>query len=143
MFSNLSLCFLTCYFVFYICICVCNLLFCFQNCDLFCTYRPPYERVLFLNKVRDAVENCKPEEYLFIGGDFNCTENDSIDRNHKEPHMESQRVLRQIIKEHDLYDIWRVLNKTQWQYTWTQVREYHVTMARLDRSSQVKSPLFI
>ncbi len=47
--------------------------------------------------------------------------------------MESQRVLRQIIKEHDLYDIWRVLNKTQRQYTWTQVREYHVTMARLDR----------
>ncbi len=50
------------------------------------------ERVLFLNKVRDAVENVKPEEYLFIGGDFNCTENDSIDRNHKEPHMESQRA---------------------------------------------------
>ncbi len=91
------------------------------------------ERVSFLNKVRDAVENCKPEEYLFIGGDFNCTENDNIDRNHKEPHMESQCVLRQIIKEHDLYDIWRVLNKIQRQYTWTQVREYHVTMVRLDR----------
>ncbi len=40
MFSGLLLCFLNCYFVFYICIW--NLLFCFQNCDLFCTYRPPY-----------------------------------------------------------------------------------------------------
>ncbi len=42
MFSELLLCFLNCYFVFYICICVCNLLFCFLNGDLFCTYRPPY-----------------------------------------------------------------------------------------------------
>ncbi len=40
------------------------------------------ERVLFLNKVKNVVENCKPAEYLFIRGDFNCTENDSIDRNH-------------------------------------------------------------
>ncbi len=78
MFSDLSLCFLTCYFVFefvivfsdyiyiidnvyllfynvffivvvfsdyffffLICICICNLLFCFQNRDLFCTSQPP------------------------------------------------------------------------------------------------------
>lgn len=59
----------------------------FENCIVvFINMYAPVlggERVFFLNKVRDAVENCKPEEYLFIGGDFNCTENDSIDRNQR------------------------------------------------------------
>lgn len=79
------------------------------------------ERVMFLNKVRHMVKSCKSEEFLFLGGDFNCTEDDKIDRNHKEPHMPSQCALKQILKEYELYDIWRVLNKTKRQYTWTQV----------------------
>lgn len=28
------------------------------------------ERVLFLNKAKDVIEKCKPEEYLFIGGEL-------------------------------------------------------------------------
>ncbi len=47
MFSELLLSFLIIYFFF--CICVCNLLFCFQNRDLFCTSRPLYYKQYFKN----------------------------------------------------------------------------------------------
>lgn len=91
------------------------------------------ERVVFLNKLSDILSNCKIEEFMFIGGDFNCTANDTLDRNHKEPHLASQYAIRKLIAEHDLCDVWRNLFKEQRQYTWAQVRENTISMARLDR----------
>ncbi len=58
---------------------------------------------------------------MFIGGDFNCTANDTMDRDHKEPHLASQDALRKLIAEHDLWDIWRTSYKEQRKYTWAYV----------------------
>ena len=41
-------------------------------------------RMNFLNVLSDVVHNC--DDYLFLGGDFNCTEDFKVDRNHLEPH---------------------------------------------------------
>lgn len=49
------------------------------------------ERVLFFKKVEAVLKGLNPQELLFIGGDFNCTANDKLDRNHIEPHAASLR----------------------------------------------------
>ncbi len=68
------------------------------------------ERVIFLNSIDTILQNCKTDEYVFLGGDFNCTENELLDRNHVEPHATSSRVLRKLIETHSLCDIWREFN---------------------------------
>lgn len=91
------------------------------------------ERVCFLKKLNDALSCFKQEEYMFMGGDFNCTVNDKVDRNPKEPHIASQHEILKLIAEQDLHDIWRILHKNERQYTWAQARENFITLARLDR----------
>lgn len=56
----------------------------------FCVYVPTsgVERMLFLNTLNLTLQNCDSEDFLFLGGDFNCTEQ-TIDRNHIEPHEPS------------------------------------------------------
>lgn len=76
---------------------------------------------------------CGPEEFLFLGGDFNCTENDRLDRNHIEPHAASKLVMKQLVETHILTDVWREMHDQNRQYTWVQSRENVISMARLDR----------
>lgn len=73
-----------------------------------CVYVPTsgVERMLFLNNLNLILQNCSSEEFLFLGGDFNCTEQ-NLDRNHIEPHEPSRKRLIQVIKTHELSDIWR------------------------------------
>jgi len=40
------------------------------------------ERVCFFNNLNGVLQNCNSDEYLFLCGDFNCTENYVLDRNH-------------------------------------------------------------
>ncbi len=47
------------------------------------------ERVIFLNRLNTVLQNCKTDEYVLLGGYFNCTENELVDRNHVEPHANS------------------------------------------------------
>lgn len=54
------------------------------------------ERVIFLNSINTLLQNCRTDDYVFLGGDFNCTENERLDRNHVEPHANSSRVLREL-----------------------------------------------
>ncbi len=65
-----------------------------------CIYAPttPVERIIFLDLLCNTLQCCSEEEYLFLGGDFNCTE-DMIDRNHIEPHLSSQKRLIQLIQK--------------------------------------------
>lgn len=60
-----------------------------------CVYAPtsPMQRLLFLGTLGSTLQNCNTEDYLFLGGDFNCTES-HIDRNHIEPHMASRACLK-------------------------------------------------
>lgn len=91
------------------------------------------ERIGFIKKLNNTIFILKQDEYMFMGGDFNCTANDKVDRNHKEPHIASQHEILKLISEFHLYDIWRILNKNERQYTWAQARENCITLARLDR----------
>lgn len=91
------------------------------------------ERIGFLNILSTTLQSCKTDEYVFLGGDFNCTENDMLDRNHVEPHAASSRVLRELIETHSLCDLWREFNGDVKQYTWFHTRENFLSMARLDR----------
>jgi len=61
------------------------------------------------------------EELLFLCGDFNCTENDKLDRNHLEPHIASQKALTQLTRAFDLCDVWRIVHHNHRQYTWAQI----------------------
>ncbi len=91
------------------------------------------ERVCFFKDVSAAIQNCSSDEYLFLGGDFNCTENDAMDRNHMEPHAASSHVIRELTETCGLCDIWRVLHSNARQYTWAHTRENCISLARLDR----------
>ncbi len=61
---------------------------------LICVYIPntAVDRMLFLNTLCKVLSECDPEDFLMLGGDFNCTEN-VLDRNHIEPHMQSRKRL--------------------------------------------------
>ena len=91
------------------------------------------ERKLFLQKINDVLNGCASEDFLFLGGDFNCTENAALDRNHAEPHPVSQHVLRQLVYSHGLVDVWRRTHADCRQYTWSHLRESRISSARLDR----------
>ena len=51
------------------------------------------ERLLFLDTLGEVISQCDSDEYLFLGGDFNCTEDSRLDSNHLEPHPVSLRRL--------------------------------------------------
>jgi len=43
-----------------------------------------------------------------MGGDFNCTLDFNMDRNHEETHHQSSSVLANIIKKFELNNIWKL-----------------------------------
>lgn len=90
------------------------------------------ERMEFLETLTNVLQDCDPEHYLILAGDFNCTVND-IDRNHLEPHTASRKSLIRLIEANDLVDVWRELNGNVRQYSWTHVKDNLLSMARLDR----------
>ena len=91
------------------------------------------DRVCFFKVLDTVLSKVQFDEFLFLGGDFNCTENYVLDRNHLEPHSTSQRALRQLLQAHDLCDVWRRLHDYKRQHTWTHCRGNLISMARLDR----------
>lgn len=75
---------------------------------------------------------CNNDDFLILGGDFNCTES-SMDRNHVEPHIQSRKRLFQLIKSNSIIDVWRNFHGTQRQYTWAHTHDNQISLARLDR----------
>ena len=49
------------------------------------------DRLWFLDTLGEVIIQCDNDEYLFLGGDFNCTEDYRLDRNNLEPHPASLR----------------------------------------------------
>lgn len=93
----------------------------------------PSERLLFLDTLHTVLHNCNSEEYVVVGGDFNFTENPSLDRNHPEPHAASKRSLITLKENFDLCDVWRFFHPNQRQYTWSHCKDKFLSLARLDR----------
>lgn len=91
------------------------------------------DRVLFLGIIGNTLKSLKTDDLLFLGGDFNCTQNDKLDRNHLEPHTASQRAVVQMIETYDLCDLWRSMHQSARQYTWAHSRGNSLSLARLDR----------
>ncbi len=86
----------------------------------------------FLDALCSVLQNVSNDDYLFLGGDFNCTVS-NCDRNHIEPHMPSRKRLIQIINKHELSDVWRFFHEDKKQYTWAHARDNVLSLARLDR----------
>lgn len=101
------------------------------------------DRMGFLDVLCDTVKVSSDDEYLFLCGDFNCTENPPLDRNHIEPHPASSRRLRQLAAAADLSDVWRFFNRHRRQYTWSHSKDNHLSLARLDRIYSFKHDLSI
>lgn len=73
----------------------------------------------FLDILNVAGKNCNENIYMFLEGDFTRTESPSLDRNHPEPHHASSSRLAQIVKSHQLCNVWRLFNSNRGQYTWS------------------------
>lgn len=86
------------------------------------------ERVCFLHDISAFLNTCNSDDFLFWTGDFKCTEDDCVDRNHAEPHAASERALKQVCRSHDLVDIWRRTHNNDRRYTWAHTRENIVSM---------------
>ena len=91
------------------------------------------DRVQFLNELSLVLNQCVPEDYLFLGGDFNCTANDKYDRNHTEPHARSRKAMLARMETHSLSDVWRKFHHNIRQCNWVHSRELVLSLARLDR----------
>ncbi len=104
------------------------------NFVFICVYVPnsTIERMCFLDALCSVLQNVSNDDYLFLGGDFNCTVS-NCDRNHIEPHMPSRKRLIQIINKHELSDVWRFFHEDKKQYTWAHARDNVLSLARLDR----------
>lgn len=90
------------------------------------------ERIEFFEILSDALSQCPHGNILVLGGDFNCTVNPDLDRNHDEPHPSSAESLRKLINDHNLVDLWREAFPGVKQYTWLKANSNHLSGARLD-----------
>lgn len=52
------------------------------------------ERLLFFKTLSEALLQCPEGNIVVLGGDFNCTVNSCLDRNHEEPHSSSAESLK-------------------------------------------------
>ena len=91
------------------------------------------ERILFFDKISEVLSDLDPEALFFMGGDFNCTAEDKLDRNHLEPHAPSQKAVIKLMNTYELCDLWRTMHHGIRQYTWAQSRDSYISLARLDR----------
>jgi len=105
------------------------------NFSLFNVYAPNIgtERTLFFGKLHTALSSVPQDRFIVLAGDFNCTLDHTVDRNHEEPHSPSADVFRNLIVYYDLVDVWREAFPDVKQYTWIKVSLNRVSAARLDR----------
>ncbi len=75
--------------------------------------------------LRNALMLCA-DGNIIMGGDWNCTENFTIDRTSEEPHLQSASQLSKIIREIDLLDMWRIKHPQVRQYTWIKMTDNRV-----------------
>lgn len=61
--------------------------------------------LFFKKKLSDALSHCPRDNIVILGGDFNCTLNQQLDRNHNEPHPSSAKSLKSVIDYYNLVDL--------------------------------------
>lgn len=65
------------------------------------------DRIKLFETLKNTLVSLSQEDFLIIGGDFNCTLDFVIDRNGEEPHPASAKVLKAMITQLGLVDVWR------------------------------------
>lgn len=91
------------------------------------------EYIFFFLKLKDVISEIPNNRITFLAGDFNCTLDYTMDRNHVEPHLNSVETLKTVVQYHNLVDIWREAFPSDRQYTWLKINANTVSGARLDR----------
>jgi hypothetical protein len=115
-----------------------------------CMHLTQGERRGFYLGLRQELSQIAPEETLVVGEDCNCTMDFTKDRNGEEPQSVSVGVLRDIINQFNLVDVWRTKHPNTRQYTFLRVQEseqwavgtilsvgfldHHITVAQLSIS---------
>ncbi len=109
---------------------ICGIQFSFVN-----VYAPNIgaERVTFFKKLEVALSVVPQDRIIVVAGDFNCTLDHTLDRNHEEPHSHSADKLQSLITYHNLIDVWRESFSQVRQYTWLKLNSNMISGARLDR----------
>jgi len=90
-------------------------------------------RTILYRKLGDILKSFTLDEFIVVGGDWNCTHNFLLDRNNEEPDSVSASSLKSVLVQNDFIDVWREKNNTVKQYTWTRVSQGRISAARLDR----------
>jgi len=91
------------------------------------------DRAMLYRKLGDILKSFTLDEFIVVGGDWNCTLNFILDRNNEEPDSVSASYLKSVLVQNDFIDVWREKNNTLKQYTWTRVSQGRISAARLDR----------
>lgn len=61
----------------------------------------------FFLRLSKELLKCSEDKTVVIGGDFNCTVDHKLDRNHEEPHFGSADAFKSLINRHNLVYLWR------------------------------------
>ncbi len=75
------------------------------------------DRIRLFEVLKNTLGSLSQEDFVIVGGDFNCTLDFVVDRNGEEPHPLSAKVLKAIITQLGLVDVWREKKKVR-QYSW-------------------------
>ncbi len=65
------------------------------------------DRIRLFEVLKNTLGSLSQEDFVIVGGDFNCTLDFVVDRNGEEPQPLSAKVLKAIITQLGLVDVWR------------------------------------
>lgn len=83
------------------------------------------------HKLNTVMSACSKNRLVILAGDFNCTLDHMLDRNHHEPHPQAAKALKALLTYYELVSVWRDQFSTVKQYTWVRCSPTSFSGARL------------
>ena len=97
-------------------------------------YGPNTDEPEFFKTIFDRVSEFN-FDYIILGGDINLVIDPTLDRktekSSKESHLKSRSLIKQLMEEYDMVDIWRLMHANERKYTWSRKNPVP-TFSRLD-----------
>lgn len=84
-------------------------------------YGPNIDDPVYFDTIKETISSSNfLSDYYIVGGDFNVVQNGDKDRkgNNTNYHKQAQKVIREMIDEKDLIDIWRQKYPNLQRFTW-------------------------
>lgn len=91
------------------------------------------DRIILFKRLNEYLRNVNADDFLIVGGDWNSTVDFTLDRNNTEPDFVSPALLKNVIFQNNLLDVWRERNLNVKKYTWVKISQGRISAARLDR----------